>query len=94
MARIAAIALMLTLAGCAQTREAAEWLASDKARTAAANLKAAAAAIDCGLVAPSAALSQEIARALEAGQATIDRAGRVRAASAALCDALGGAGDG
>ena len=34
-----------------------------------------------------------IARALEAGQATIDRAGRVRAASATLCDALGGPGD-
>ena len=93
MTKIAAIALMLALPGCAQTRETAEWLASDKARTAVANFKAAAAAIDCGFTAPGAALSHEIARALEAGQAKIDRAGRVRAASAALCDALGGPGD-
>lgn len=90
MTRIAVLAVALALAGCAQTREAAEWLASDKAQKAAANLKGLAAAIDCGLVVPGAALSQELARAVDARQAAIDKAGRVHAASAAVCAALGG----
>ena len=91
MRKIVAIALALALAGCAQGQQAAEWLASDRAQKAAANLKGLAAAIDCGLVVPGAALSQEIVRAVDAGQAAVDRAGRVYATSAALCAALGGA---
>ena len=91
MIKIVLLACALALGGCAQTREAAEWLASDKAQKAAANLKGLAAAIDCGLVVPGAALSREIARAVDAGQAAVDRAGRVYAASAAVCAALGGA---
>lgn len=90
MKTIAALAIALALAGCAQAQQAADWLASDKARKAAANLTAAAAAFDCGLVAPGAALSREIARLVEAGEAAVDRAGKVHAVSAAVCGALGG----
>ena len=90
MLKIALLACAMALCGCGQTREAAEWLASDKAQKAAANLKGLAVAIDCGLVLPGAALSQEIARAVDARQAAVDRAGRVYATSAALCAALDG----
>lgn len=90
MIKVATVALALTLAACAQTREAADWLASDKAREAAANLKTIAAAIDCGLVVSGAALSTEVARIVDAGEAAIDGAGKVHAVSAAVCEALGG----
>ncbi|MFV0279229.1 MAG: hypothetical protein ACK5JM_00545 [Rhodoblastus sp.] len=85
-----AIAFALTFAGCAATRQAADWLASDKAQKAAINLKTLANAVDCGLVLPAAALSREIARAVEAGQASLDTTGKVHAVSAAICDSLGG----
>ncbi len=91
MKKCLAIALALTLAGCAQSQQAVDWLASDKAQKAAANLKTAAAAIDCGLVVSGAALSQEIARLVEAGAAAVDRAGKVHAVSVAVCATLGGA---
>lgn len=90
MKMIEALAIALALAGCAQTQRAADWLASDRAQKAAANLKTAAAALDCGLVAPGAALSREIARLVEAGEAAVDRAGKVDTVSAAVCEALGG----
>ena len=90
MKKLTALALALALAGCAQTQQAADWLASDKAQKAAANLKTIAAAIDCGLVVSGAALSKEIAGIVEAGQAAIDRTGKVYAVSAAICEALGG----
>ncbi len=88
---LAAFTLALALAGCAQMRTTVDWLASDKTQKAAANLKAAAAAIDCGLVVPGAALSEQIARLVETGEAAVDRTGKVRAVSAAICEALGGA---
>ena len=69
MIKIAAVAVALTLAACAQTQQAADWLASDKAQKAAANLKTIAAAIDCGLVVSSAALSKQIAQIVDAGEA-------------------------
>lgn len=87
---IPALAIALALAGCAQTQHAADWLASHRAQKAAANLKAAAAALDCGLIAPGAALSREIAGLVKAGEATVDRAGKAHAVSAAICEALGG----
>lgn len=90
MKKFAALSLALALAGCAQTQQAADWLASDRAQKAAGNLKTLAAAIDCGLVVSGAALSQEIARLVDAGQAVIDRTGKVRAVSIAICAALGG----
>lgn len=90
MVRIAAVALALALAACAQTQQAADWLASDKAQKAAENLKTIAAVIDCGLAVSGAALSKEIARIVNAGEAAIDRTGKVYAVSAAVCDALGG----
>jgi len=90
MRKIVAIALALALAGCAQGQQAAEWLASDRAQKAAANLKTLAVAIDCGVVVSGAALSKDIAAIVEAGQAAIDRAGKVHAVSMAVCDALGG----
>jgi len=90
MKTFAALSLAIALAGCAQTRQAADWLASDRAQKAAANLKTVAAAIDCGLVVSGATLSQDIARIVEAGQAVVDRAGKVRAVSSAVCQALGG----
>jgi len=90
MKKCLAIALALTLAGCAQSQQAVDWLASDKAQKAAVNLKGLTVAIDCGLVVPGAALSQEIARAVDARQAAVDRAGRIYATSAELCAALGG----
>ncbi|HMN71808.1 MAG TPA: hypothetical protein PKA55_08055 [Rhodoblastus sp.] len=91
MKTLFAIALALALAGCARTQQAADWLASDKAQKAFANLRTAAAAIDCGLVVSGATLSREIAQLIDAGRATVDRAGKVRAVSAAVCAALGGA---
>ena len=90
MKKIAAMWLALALAGCAQTQQAADWLASDRAQKAAANLKNLAAAIDCGLVVSGAALSKEIAAIVDAGQATIDRTGKLYAVSAAVCGALEG----
>lgn len=90
MKKLAAMSLALALAGCAQTQQAADWLASDRAQKAAGNLRNIAAAIDCGLVVSGAALSQEIARLVDAGQAAIDRAGKVHAVSIAICEALGG----
>lgn len=90
MKKIAAMWLALALAGCAQTQQAADWLASDRAQKAAANFKALAAAIDCGFVVSGAALSKEIAAIVDAGRAAIDRTGKVYAVSAAVCDALGG----
>ncbi len=91
MTKLAAVWLALALTGCARTQQAADWLPSDKARTAAANLGHIAATIDCGLVVPGAALSTGIARIVDAGRAAIDRAGKVHAVSAAICEALGGA---
>ena len=91
MIKIAAVAVALTLAACAQTQQAADWLASDKAQKAAANLKTIAAAIDCGLVVSSAALSKQIAQIVDAGEAAIDRTGKVHAVSAAVCEVLDGA---
>ena len=87
----AALMLALALAGCAQTRQAADWLASDKAQKAAANLRAAAVALDCGLVVSGAALSRQIANLVDAGEAAVDKAGKVYAVSNAVCEALGGA---
>ena len=89
MIKIAVFALALALAGCAQTRQAAEWLSSDKAQKAAANLKSLATAIDCGLVVSGAALSKDIARVVDAGQAAIDRVGKVYAMSSAVCEGAG-----
>ena len=91
MMKFSALSLALSLAACAQAQQAADWLASDKAQKAAANLKTVAAAIDCGLVVSGAALSKDIARIVDAGEAAIDRTGKVYAVSAAVCDALGGA---
>ena len=65
--------------------------AHEKAQKAAANLKTIAAAIDCGLVVSSAALSKQIAQIVDAGEAAIDRTGKVHAVSAAVCEALDGA---
>jgi len=90
MKKLAAMSLALALAGCAQTQQAADWLASDRAQKAAANLKALAVAIDCGLVVSGAAVSQEIARVVDAGRAAIDRTGKVYAVSLAVCEVLGG----
>ena len=90
MKKLAAMSLALGLAGCVPTQQAADWLASDRAQKAAANLKTLAVAIDCGVVVSGAALSKDIAAIVEAGQAAIDRAGKVHAVSMAVCDALGG----
>lgn len=89
MKKIAAMWFALALAGCAQTQQAADWLASDRAQKAAGNLRSLAAAIDCGLVVSGAALSKDIAAIVDAGQAAIDRTGKVHAVSVAVCDALG-----
>jgi hypothetical protein len=88
MKRILVCVGLLALAGCASLQKAADWLADPRTAQAAANLRTLASAVDCGLVAPGAALARDIAEAVEAGQATVDRAGKVHAVSAAICAAL------
>lgn len=90
MKQFIAISVALALAGCAGMQQAGDWLASDRARKAAANLKTIVAALDCGLVVSGAAMSMEIARIVDAGKAAVDRTGKVYAVSAAACESLGG----
>lgn len=88
MKRILVFASALALAGCSALQKASDWLADPKTAQAAINLRTLASAVDCGLVAPGAVLARAIAEAVEAGQATVDRVGKVHAASAAVCAAL------
>lgn len=78
----------LLAAGCAQVEATIDWLASDRTRQAASNLRTLAAAFDCGIVVSGAALSRSIAAAVEAGDAAVANAGKVYAVSAAICAEL------
>lgn len=91
MKRVIAVSVALWIAGCAQAQQATDWLASERTRQAASNLKSLAMAFDCGLVVSGAALSRTVAQIVEAGDGAIGAAGKVYAVSAAICESLGGA---
>ena len=91
MRLIALAAALFGLAGCTQVQNATDYLASPKTTQAANNLRTLATAFDCGLVVTGAALSQNIAEIVNAGDAAIGTTGKVYAVSAAICTALGGA---
>lgn len=90
MKKIIALSGALALAGCNGVQKATDYLADPKTTTAATNLKNLATAFDCGLVVSGAALSQDIAEIVDAGQAAIGTTGKVYAVSQAVCMALGG----
>ena len=90
MRLIALAAAVVALAGCTQVQKATDYLASPKTTQAAINLKSLAQVFDCGLVVSGAALSENIATIVNAGDAAIGATGRVYAVSAAICAALGG----
>ena len=80
----------LALGGCSAVQKATDYLASPRTTQAAINLKNLSTAFDCGLVVSGAALSQNIAQIVDAGDAAIGTTGRVYGVSQAICVALGG----
>ena len=91
MKKFLALAGAIALAGCNGVEKTTDFLASPKTTQAAANLKNLAMAFDCGIVVSGAALSQNIAQIVDAGQAAVGTTGKVYAVSEAVCAALGGA---
>lgn len=90
MKRLIIIATVVSLGGCAQIQSATDYLASPSASQAANNAAKFALAVDCGVVVPLAALGQQIASIVQAGDATVTTTGKVYAISQAVCQTITG----